>query len=173
MQVWAPCGGDPSVSTVPGNQRRSRGTGVRVRERVGVAMFVVGSTFLWVVPPFAGPLSPTSFVPTALHLLGVVTVLAYGITAWTYVRGSVWWAAVACVAGVLGLATTVLVGLEVSEVRGSPWLTLDLVAHAVGSLTLVGLALIPRWRAHLVRVGRRFRRRLGAYLETDEPRVRR
>jgi hypothetical protein len=120
-----------------------------VRERLGVALFVLGSTFLWIVPPFAGSLDRSTILSDALHVLGIATIAVFGVAAWALARGLLWSPLASRWAAVLGLLTCAAVAAVDVAVWRDALFGLDVLAHAAGCVSLLVLAAAPAVRSTL------------------------
>ncbi len=120
-----------------------------MRERLGVALFVLGSTFLWIVPPFAGSLERATPLADVLHILGVATIVVFGAAAWALARDLPWWVHAARWAAALGLVTCAAVAAVDVAVGHDVLLGLDVLAHAAGCGALLVLATVPALRSTL------------------------
>lgn len=120
-----------------------------MRERLAVALFVLGSTFLWIVPPFAGSLERSRILADVLHILGVATIAVLGVAAWAIARGLPWWLLAARWAAALGLVTCAAVAAVDVAVWHDATLGLGVLAHAAGCVTLLVIATVPAVRSTL------------------------
>src|SRR5262245_15022463 len=76
------------------------------RNIVAVAVFLFGTTFLWMTPLFIGPRA-TGAIWTAAQVLGFVAILGFTVAAWGIFKATGWWETVALASAVAGVAATI------------------------------------------------------------------
>lgn len=119
-----------------------------IRTVGGVALFLFGTTFLWLTPMFASPGISTRGAWWAVTQVLALAVLA-GFTLATYglFTRTPWWETVALCSAVLGLIVLVpywVAAQQAGEV--TPWF--NVLIHALGSagvLVLLGVPALERW----------------------------
>ncbi|MDD7968135.1 hypothetical protein [Actinomycetospora lemnae] len=119
-----------------------------IRTVGGVALFLFGTTFLWLTPMFASPGISTRGAWWAVTQVLALAVLA-GFTLATYglFTRLPWWETVALTSAVLGLIVLVpywVAAQQAGEV--TPWF--NALIHALGSagvLVLLGVPALERW----------------------------
>jgi hypothetical protein len=119
-----------------------------IRNLGGVALFLFGTTFLWLTPSFAGPGVPTKGVAWSVtQVLSLVTLALFTVATWGLFTKAGWWEPVAVVAAVLGFAVLVpywLAAHHAGEVNPG----FNVLIHALGSVGVWVLLLTPsleRW----------------------------
>lgn len=115
-----------------------------IRNMGGVALLLLGSTFIWLTPEFASKGADTSGLGWQLARIGsLVTILGFTAATWGLFQKSPWWEGAALASatfGVLVLAPYWLVAHRAGE--PSPWWNVPV--HAVGVAGVGVLLLVPR-----------------------------
>ena len=141
------------VPTAPARGTRSR---LSVRNLGGVALFLFGSTYLWLTPAFAAPGSDTSGTAWAVTLvLSLVTLAGFTVATWGMFHRNGWWVPVAL--GSAGLGVVALIPYWVAAASSAPNPGFDVLIHAAGCAAVFLLLLLPPLRAWVdvhVRSGR-------------------
>ena len=86
-----------------------------MRTAAAVAMFLFGSTFLWLTASFTGRATPpTGTVWTLVDVLALTAVAGFTVASWALYRDHAWWGAVALAAAVVGILAVVpfLIGMR-------------------------------------------------------------
>jgi hypothetical protein len=119
-----------------------------IRNLGGVALFLFGTTFLWLTPSFASQGVPTKGVAWSItQVLSLVTLALFTVATWGLFTKAAWWEPVAVVAAVLGFAALVpywIAAHHAGEVNPE----FNVVIHALGSVGVWALLLTPsleRW----------------------------
>jgi hypothetical protein len=119
-----------------------------IRNLGGVALFLFGTTFLWLTPSFASPGVSTKGVAWSItQVLALVTLALVTAATWGLFTKAGWWEAVAVVAAAVGFAVLVpywIAARHAGEV--SPGF--NVLVHALGSVGVLVLLLVPtleRW----------------------------
>jgi hypothetical protein len=127
-----------------------------IRNIGGVALFLAGSTWLWLVPAFA-----TKGVTTAgalwsvTNALSLMTILAFCVATVGLFARQPWWESAAISSAVVGLLTLVpywFAGQQGGETSGTvAWNATVHVLMVAGILTLLLVPQLERWvQAHVV-----------------------
>lgn len=114
-----------------------------IRNLGGVALFLFGTTYLWLTPAFAGRgVSTKGVLWTITQVLAFVTLLGFTVATWGLFKKSGWWDNVAVASAVLGLV--VLIPYWVAAHSGgevTPWW--NVFVHALGAAGVLVLLLVP------------------------------
>ena len=119
-----------------------------LRNLGGVALFLFGTTFVWLTPEFASRGVPTSSAWWSItRVLALVTLLGFTVATWGLFQRDGWWEGVAVASAILGLLTVVpylIAAFRAGET--TPWFTgLISVLGSVGVLTLLLVPTLERW----------------------------
>lgn len=119
-----------------------------IRNLGGVALFLFGTTFLWLTPAFASKGVSTKGALWTITLVGSLLVLiGFSVATWGLFRGAGWWDTLAVGSAVAGLV--VLVPYWIAAARAgetAPWF--NVLIHAAGSVGVLVLLTVPvmeRW----------------------------
>ena len=114
-----------------------------IRNLGGVALFLFGTTYLWLTPAFAGKDVSTKGALWTVSQIGSWAVLVgFTVATWGLFKGTAWWESVAVASAVAGLA--VLLPWWVAAERAgetTPWF--NVLIHAVGAGGVLLLLLVP------------------------------
>ncbi|MHA6793984.1 hypothetical protein ACVGVM_10820 [Pseudonocardia bannensis] len=115
----------------------------RTRLAIGLALFLFGTSFVWFTPAFLGTAErPPGMVWPVIEVLVTITVLADTATGWAVHRGLTWWRRTAVTGAVTGAVVTVMWWIAVSTIPLVPNVAANIGVHWVGTLLLLGLALL-------------------------------
>ena len=130
----------------------------RIRNVGGVALFLAGSTWLWLTPAFASRGVATSSVLWAVtNVLCLVTIAGFCLATWGLFTRHGWWEMAAV--GSAGLGFIVLVPYWVAALGGgesagtATWTAFVHVVMAAGVLVLLRVPRLERWVDHQVMSG--------------------
>lgn len=129
-----------------------------IRNLGGVALLLMGSTWLWLTPAFAGPQTSTSGAMWRItNALSLLTIVGFCVATWGLFARHTWWEGAAlgsAAVGTVALVTFLLAALRGGEPAGA--VTWNVFVHVV-MVTGVGvLLLVPsleRWVEHHVMSG--------------------
>jgi hypothetical protein len=114
-----------------------------IRNLGGVALFLFGTTYVWLTPMFAGKDVATKGALWTLAGIGSWLVLAgFTVATWGLFQQTSWWEAVAVGSAVAGIA--VLAPYWVAAHRAgetTPWF--NVLIHVVGATGVLVLLLVP------------------------------
>jgi hypothetical protein len=119
-----------------------------IRNVGAVALFLFGTTFLWLTPSFASQgVSTKGLAWSITQVLSLVTLALFTVATWGLFKKAGWWEAVAVVAAAVGLAVLVpywLAARHAGEVNPE----FNVLIHVLGSVGVWVLLLVPsleRW----------------------------
>lgn len=114
-----------------------------IRNLGGVALFLFGTTFLWLTPSFASQGIPTKGVAWSItQVLALLTIALFTVATWGLFTKGGWWEAVAVIAAAIGLLVLVPYWLAASH-AGEVNPGFNVVIHALGSIGVWMLLLVP------------------------------
>ena len=128
-----------------------------VRNLGGVALFLFGTTYLWLTPMFASRGVSTNGVWWAItRILAFATLLGFIVATWGLFKKSAWWDVAAITSAIAGLV--VLIPYWVAAHGGgetNPWWNVLIHAlGAVGVLLLLTVRVLASWVNGHVLAGR-------------------
>jgi len=109
------------------------------RNMLAVAVFLFGTTFLWMTPLFIGP-EATGPIWTAAQALGFLAILGFTVAAWGIFKAARWWETVTVASGVVGVAATIPYAIAAPSLAvGGDLLSLviNIGLHLVGSAAVI------------------------------------
>jgi hypothetical protein len=119
-----------------------------IRNLGRVALFLFGTTFLWLTPWFASSGVSTKGVAwSATHVLALVTLALFTAATWGLFTKAGWWEAVAVVAAAVGFVVLIPYWVAASH-AGEVNPGFNVLIHALGSVGVLVLLLMPsleRW----------------------------
>lgn len=119
-----------------------------IRNLGGVALFLFGTTFLWLTPEFASRgLSTTGPWWAVTRALSVVTLLGFTVATWGLFQRFSWWEVAAVSSAILGMVVLVPYWVAASR-AGETTPGFNVFIHALGSVGVLVLLLVPvleRW----------------------------
>jgi hypothetical protein len=128
-----------------------------IRNLGGVALFLFGTTFLWLTPAFATRGASTKGAMWSVtQVLALVTLAGFTIATWGLFRRASWWEGVAIASALLGLAVLIPYWLAAHH-AGEPTPWCNVLIHALGDVGVLVLLLVPaleRWVSGHVLAGR-------------------
>ena len=114
-----------------------------VRNLGGVALFLFGTTYLWLTPMFASRGIPTKSIWWSItQVLAFATLLGFTIATWGLFKKSSWWDNLAIASAVLGLVVLIpfwIAAHQSGEV--TPWW--NVFVHALGAIGVIVLLTLP------------------------------
>jgi hypothetical protein len=128
-----------------------------IRNLGGVAMFLFGTTFLWLTPSFAGPGVPTGGIAWSVtQVLALVTLALFTVATWGLFKKAGWWKLLARVAAGIGFAALIPYWIAASHAGEiNPAFTVFVLALGnVGVLTLLLVPSLEHWVDGHVLAGR-------------------
>ena len=119
-----------------------------VRNLGGVALFLFGTTYVWLTPMFAGRgVSTKGALWSITQVLAFATLAGFTLATWGLFQKAPWWDGVAIGSAVLGLVMLIpywIAAHNAGEI--TPWW--NVMVHAVGAVGVLVLLLVPtleRW----------------------------
>ena len=128
---------------------------ITIRNLGGVALLLMGGTWLWLTPAFAGRAVSTSGVLWAVtRVLSLLTIAGFCIATWELFGRHSWWEAVALGSAAVGVLTLLTFSVAAAH-GGEPAGTViwNLFVHVLMLSGLFVLLLVPsleRWVAYHV-----------------------
>jgi hypothetical protein len=128
-----------------------------IRNVGGVALFLFGTTFLWLTPAFAGRgVTTTGLMWGTTRVLALVTLVGFTLATWGLFTKTSWWEAVALGSAVLGVIVLVPFWFAAHH-AGETTPEFTVLIHALGDAGVFVLLLVPpleQWVSHHVIAGR-------------------
>jgi hypothetical protein len=128
-----------------------------IRNTGGVALFLFGTTYLWLTPAFASPGVPTTGIAWSItQVLALVTLALFTAATWGLFTKARWWEPLAIVAAAVGFVTLIPFWLAASHAgEANPAFTVLILAVGnVGVLVLLRVPSLERWVHGHVLAGR-------------------
>jgi hypothetical protein len=120
---------------------------VRWRNLGALALFLYGTTFLWLTAAFAGTGTPASGTAwTVTQLLVIATIGGFSVAAWGIYKATSWWARLAVGSAIFGFAPLISYWLAASALVGGGTVAQGVVSHVVGNALVLLLLLAPPLR---------------------------
>jgi hypothetical protein len=114
-----------------------------IRNLGGAALFLFGTTFLWLTPSFASQGVPTKGVAWSItQVLSLVTIVLLTAATWGLFTKAGWWEPLAIVAAMVGFLVLIPYWLAASH-AGEVNPGFNVLIHALGSLGVLVLLLVP------------------------------
>jgi hypothetical protein len=128
-----------------------------IRNMGGVALFLFGTTFLWLTPSFApSGVSTKSTAWSVTNALSLVTLAGFTLATWGLFKRVAWWEQAAVLSAILGLVVLVPYWMAAHDVReAGPGF--NVFVHVLGDAGVFVLLLVPaleQWVARHVTTGR-------------------
>jgi hypothetical protein len=116
----------------------------RFRTVAAVAIFLFGSTFLWLMPSFVGTgTTVDGAIWSVIQVLVVATVVGFAGAAWGLYKATTWWKSVTIGASILGALVLPLWWIAAGSDSGVTNLASNLALHAAGIVVLLLVLLVP------------------------------
>jgi hypothetical protein len=114
-----------------------------IRNVGGVALFLFGTTFLWLAPAFATKgISTDGALWSVTNVLSLAAVLGFTIASWGLFRSSSWWEGAALASAALGVVVLIPYWLAASN-AGETTPGFTVLIHALGDAGVFVLLLVP------------------------------
>jgi hypothetical protein len=114
-----------------------------VRTTGGVALFLFGTTFLWLTPAFAGPgVSSSGALWGVTQAMSLFTMAGFTVATWGLFTRSSWWEMIAIASALLGALVLVPYWLAAhSAGEATPWF--NVLVHVIGDAGVLILLTVP------------------------------
>ena len=114
-----------------------------IRNLGGVALFLFGTTYLWLAPMFATGGIPTKSIWWSMtRVLAFATLLGFTIATWGLFKTTAWWDSLAVTSAVLGLVVLIPYWIAAhSSGEITPWW--NVLVHALGAIGVLVLLTVP------------------------------
>jgi hypothetical protein len=115
-----------------------------IRNIGGVALFLFGTTFLWLMPFYAAKgTSTTGAGWVTAGVLAAAAIIGFTVATWGLFRRATWWENLATISAIVGLVTLApyWVAADASGVSNPAF---DVVIHALGSVGVLLLLHVPK-----------------------------
>jgi hypothetical protein len=114
-----------------------------IRNLGGVALFLFGTTFLWLTPSFASAGVSTKGVAWSItQVLALATIVLFTVATWGLFKHTGWWEPVALVAAAVGFAVLIPYWLAAHH-AGDANPAFNVVIHVLGNVGVLVLLLVP------------------------------
>ena len=128
-----------------------------IRTMGGIALFLFGTTFLWLTTSFASKGVPTgSALWNVTNVLSLAVVLGFTVATWGLFKRTDWWETAAIVSAAAGLIVLVPYWIAASA-SGEVSPAWNVFVHVVGDAGVLVLLLVPaleHWVSRHVMAGR-------------------
>jgi hypothetical protein len=133
-----------STSTLRQGEARAGKKLLTWRNTGATALFLFGTTFLWLTAAFAGtPKPPAGTAWSITNALVAATVLGFTVAAWGVYRVTSWWERLAIGSAVFGFAPLIPYWVAAHAISGSATAAYVIGIHVVGNAMVVLLLLVP------------------------------
>jgi hypothetical protein len=114
-----------------------------MRNLGGVALFLFGSTYMWLTPLFAKNAAGTRTVLwSVILMLCVITMAGFTVATWALFTKASWWSAVAVASAVTGLVVLIPYWVAAYAIgEPTPWY--NVLIHALGAVAILVLLRVP------------------------------
>jgi len=128
-----------------------------IRNLGGVALFLFGTTFLWLTPMFATSGIPTKGLAWSItNVAALVTIAGFTVATWGLFTKSGWWEPLAIAFAVVGLIVLIPYWMAAQH-SGETNPGFNVLVHVLGSAGVLLLLVVPtleRWVSGHVIAGR-------------------
>jgi hypothetical protein len=113
-----------------------------IRNLGGVALFLFGTTFMWMTPIFArSPASARGVLWSMIMALSLLTMVGFTIATWGLFTKATWWTAVAVASAIAGVVALIPYWIAAHAIgEPTPWY--NVLVHAVGAAAILVLLLV-------------------------------
>jgi hypothetical protein len=133
-----------STNTLKQVQARPGKKWLTWRNTGSAALFLYGTTFLWLTAAFAGtPKPPAGTAWSITNVLVVATILGFTVAAWGVYKVTSWWERLAIGSAVFGFTPLIPYWIAAHAVSGSGTAAYVIGIHVVGNATVLVLLLVP------------------------------
>ena len=121
---------------------------------VAIALFLFGTTFLWMTPAFAGRIPPPDGAAwTVVNVLALIALAGFTIGAWAVFKQYSWWGPVTVASAITGLVAAIpfVLGLwQIDAGFADLGVQINLWMHLVGCAASIALVLLPGLHTRVV-----------------------
>jgi len=121
------------------------------RNVFALALFLFGTTFLWLTAAFLGDKHDAAkgAVWTVVQVGALLVIAGFAAGAWGVFREASWWEPIAIVSAIVGLIVLIPYWIGASSL-GAANIWTNVVSHAIGSVAVLVLLLVPLAHAWLL-----------------------
>lgn len=113
------------------------------RNVFALALFLFGTTFLWLTAAFLGDKNEAKgTIWTVIQVGTVLVIIGFAAGAWGVFKETSWWEPIAIVSAIVGLIMLILYWIGASSVSAANMGT-NLAYHAIGSVAVLVILLVP------------------------------
>jgi len=114
-----------------------------IRNIGGAALFLFGTTYLWITPMFASRgISTKGTLWSITNVLAFLTLLGFTVATWGLFKKAEWWDTVAIGSAMLGLIALIPFWIAAhNSAEVAPWFTV--LIHVIGVAGVLVLLLVP------------------------------
>jgi|SoiMetStandDraft_5_1073268.scaffolds.fasta_scaffold04914_7 hypothetical protein len=114
-----------------------------IRNIGGVALFLFGTTYLWLTPMFAGKgVSTRGVLWSITQVLAFAALLGFTIATWGLFKRSSWWDGLAITSAIVGLVVLIPYWIAAhNSGEATPWF--NVLIHAIGAVGVLVLLIVP------------------------------
>lgn len=121
------------------------------RNAIAIAVFLFGTTFLWLTPAMSGKEDQTLTGARwlAVQILVWLSILGFSAAAWAIFRSLDWWPLAVAVSAAVGISAAVIYLFAVRGLDGVANVASNVAIHAGVSLLLLAVVVVPALRNSL------------------------
>jgi hypothetical protein len=115
-----------------------------IRNLGGVALFLFGSTYMWLTPLFAmnAGAATQTVLWSVVMVLCLITMAGFTVATWALFAKARWWSAVAVASAVTGLVVLIPYWVAAQAIgEPTPWY--NVLIHALGAVAILVLLRMP------------------------------
>ena len=118
-----------------------------IRNVGGAALFLFGTTYLWIMPMFASKgISTKGTLWSITNVLAILTLIGFSVATWGLFKKAEWWDTLAIASAVLGLVALIPFWIAAhTSGEVTPWFTV--LIHVIGVAGVLLLLLVPQLRS--------------------------
>jgi hypothetical protein len=114
-----------------------------IRNLGGVALFLFGTTFLWLTPSFASPgVSTTGVAWSFTQVLALATIALFTAATWGLFKKTGWWEPAAVIAAAIGFVVLMPYWIATHH-AGESNPEFNVLIHVLGNVGVLVLLLVP------------------------------
>ena len=115
-----------------------------IRNLGGVALFLFGTTYMWLTPLFAknAGAATRTVLWSVVMVLCVITMAGFTVATWALFAKASWWSAVAVASALTGLIVLIPYWVAAQAIgEPTPWY--NVLIHALGAVAILVLLRVP------------------------------